>query len=209
MRKADRMCSWLCFCGLQVPAPMPATWRSCVTLTWWRETRAGCVWTQSGGRLETMAGWRTSELSLTEKLTEALSTQENSCMSNFKKKKSWKIRNNTSIYVVFNFPSLYLTMQVWEDGQWDVHGGVGPSHPGEDGQRRSALRRKNHPWASHQRQIWYQARVSYREVSCNVALKKVEITCVVIKSWKTKRIPHIYISLAVCVLFFWSGVKRG
>lgn len=55
------------FLCLQAQAPMLATWRSCATLTWWRETRAGCVWTQNGGRLEMTAGWRTSEQSLTER----------------------------------------------------------------------------------------------------------------------------------------------
>lgn len=30
-------------CVLQGQGQMPASWRSCVTLTWWKETRAGCV----------------------------------------------------------------------------------------------------------------------------------------------------------------------
>uniref|UniRef100_A0A8C4Z456 hexokinase n=1 Tax=Gadus morhua TaxID=8049 RepID=A0A8C4Z456_GADMO len=59
----------------------------------------------------------------------------------------------------------HISVQVREDGQRDVHGGAGASHPGEDGQGEPAVRGPHHPGAPDQRHHRDQARLSHREVS--------------------------------------------
>ena len=60
---------------------------------------------------------------------------------------------------------LYLSLQIWKDDQWNVHGGTGEAYPGEDGQGGAAFWGEAQPWTSCHRPFWDQRCFRYWRVS--------------------------------------------
>lgn len=68
----------VCFSD-QALAAMRATWRRWGLWSWWKGRRVACAWTQSGGRSETTASWRSSGWSTTAWWTRPRLTPDISC----------------------------------------------------------------------------------------------------------------------------------
>lgn len=74
-------------------------------------------------------------------------------------------RAQTMESLMKNCSAVLGSAQVWEDGQWDVHGWTGPTHPGQDGQGGPAVRGTDNPRAPDERENRDKACLGYWEVS--------------------------------------------